>query len=226
MIENKKLNAVIFDLDGTLLDTLKDIGEAMNRALRSLGYPTYPISAYRQFVGEGATVLAEKVLPPEERNEEKIQLLRSLFIEDYRSNWKVHTRPYPGIEDLLDALTRLGIPMAVFSNKPHYFTRACVETFLSAWEFELVLGEGEECPRKPDPSGALKIADSIGKAPDEIMFVGDTKIDMQTARNAGMVPCGVTWGFRTRDELQDHGAAYIVDHPMEIESIIRIQKDG
>ena len=225
MVENKKLNAVIFDLDGTLLDTLRDIGEAMNRALKSLGYPTYPISAYRQFVGEGATVLAEKVLPPDEKNKDNILLLRDIFIKDYRSNWKTHTRPYPGIEELLDALTLQRVPMAVFSNKPHYFTKACVDTFLSRWRFELVLGEGEGCPRKPDPTGALRIASSMGRAPHEVLFVGDTKIDMETAKSAGMRPCGVTWGFRTRDELLAHGAAFIVDHPMEIEAIIRFLED-
>ena len=226
MVKNKGLRAVIFDLDGTLLDTLRDIAEAMNRSLSAMGFPTHEIKAYRQFVGEGATVLAQRVLPEGLRHEEKIHALRELFIKDYRSNWNRYTRPYPGITGLLDTLKELRVPMAIFSNKPHYFTENCVREFLDRWPFQMVLGESESCPRKPAPDGALKIADAIGIDPGEIVFVGDTKIDMLTAQNAGMYPCGVLWGFRDREELLQHGAQSLLEHPGDLIDLLALQGDG
>ena len=223
-LAKERPRAVIFDLDGTLLDTLQDIGEAMNRSLQKLGLSPYPLDAYRQFVGEGATVLAEKVLPPPMRTEDNIKRLRDIFISDYRANWNIHTRPYDGVAELLDVLSKQRVPMAILSNKPHYFTKACVEEFLDRWAFQMVLGEGEGCPRKPDPEGALMIARHTGIKPEGFLFVGDTKVDMLTARNAGMTPCGVTWGFRDRGELEAHGARLLVDNPFQVAEII-LQKD-
>jgi len=225
MIQGKNFQAVIFDLDGTLLDTLKDIAEAMNRALAALGLPTHEIGAYRQYVGEGATVLAQKVLPEGLRTEAMIKDLRELFIKDYRSNWNNHTRLYPGIAELLDELQKADIPTAVFSNKPHYFTEACVKTFLDRWPFKAVLGESESCPRKPAPDGALRIAKDLGLDPHSFLFVGDTKIDMITAQRAGMHPCGVLWGFRTKEELIANGAKSIIEHPLELTYLLSSQGD-
>ena len=225
MTHDKRFQAVIFDLDGTLLDTLRDIAEAMNRALAHLDLPPHEIEAYRQFVGEGATVLAQKVLPEGHRTDAMTKRLRDLFIKDYRSNWNIYTRPYPGIRELLDELVKARIPMAVLSNKPHYFTVVCVETFLDRWPFTIVLGESETCPKKPSPAGALRIAHELNLHPRDFLFVGDTRIDMITANRAGMYPCGVLWGFRGKEELFASGAKSMVEHPLEIIDLMSFQGD-
>lgn len=212
----KRFKAVIFDLDGTLLDTLRDIAEAMNRTLVAFGLKPYPIEAYKNFVGEGARVLAEKVLPQKLRTKENIEHLRQQFINDYRSNWNHYTKPYDGIPELIDTLVQMGIDLAVLSNKPHEFTTACVESFLAKWPFKIALGEKEDIPRKPDPKGATIIAKELDILPSEIIFVGDTKIDMVTAQNAKMFPCGVLWGFRTQEELLKNGAKALLKKPMDL----------
>ncbi len=220
MKEAIRFKGVIFDLDGTLLDTLRDIAEAMNRALTRRGFPAHPTSSYKQFVGEGAGTLARKVLREEDRTEGNIERLREEFIKDYRSNWAIHTRPYKGIVELLERLEKRGIMMAVLSNKPHWFTVQCVKRFLGGFNFIACLGESDETPRKPEPKGALVIKEMMGISEREILFVGDTKIDMQTAINASMTPCGVLWGFRDREELMRNGAEYIAEHPMAIENLL------
>jgi len=208
------IKAAIFDLDGTLVDSLADIGGAMNHALEHHGLPAHPIDAYRQFVGEGVHRLAEKALPPARQD------LKEPVLAEYRRYYAEHllhaTKPYPGIEALLDALSARGVKLAVLSNKPDPATRTLVQHFFSRWPLVAVYGERPGVPRKPDPTAALEIAKAAGAAPSECMFIGDSAIDMRTATAAGMLPVAVLWGLRERAELEENGARALVTHPEQI----------
>ena len=208
--------AIIFDLDGTLLDTLEDIGSAMNRVLEQKGLPAHKLDAYRYFVGEGAAALVARTLPKEKRNDETIRECLNAFRKDYGQNWGIKTRPYDGISEMLNALTDRGLKMSVLSNKPHAFTKQCVKKLLPSWKFVTVLGQRDKVPRKPDPAGALEVAQHLDIDPSEFFYLGDTAIDMKTAVAAGMFPAGALWGFRPLDELQDSGARALLKHPLEI----------
>lgn len=208
--------AVVFDLDGTLLDTLEDIGVAANKVLAELSLHQHPIDSYRQFVGQGVRVLFESALPEEMRTLDVIDECAERFQIAYDREWDVRSKPYAGVPELLTALVQRELPLAVLSNKPHPFTVKCVERFLSAWPWHVVLGQSDEWPRKPDPAGALEIARRLGVSSCDCLYVGDTKTDMQTAVGAGMFPVGVSWGFRAVEELREHGAAVIIDEPLEL----------
>jgi phosphoglycolate phosphatase len=211
-----QFDAVLFDLDGTLLDTLRDIGDACNRVLLERGYPPHPIDAYRYLVGDGARMLWARALPEGERDDETIDDCLEAYIAEYARGWNVNTQPYDGIGEMLDALVSRGLKLAVLSNKPHPFTVQCVETFLARWQFHAVRGQGDAFPRKPDPASAIDVARQLGTTPGRILYVGDTATDMQTATAAGMYAVGVLWGFRERDELESNGAKQIVAHPREL----------
>ena len=208
--------AVLFDLDGTLLDTLKDLADATNAALAELGLPGHPLEAYKQFVGDGLENLVRRAMRQEPLDEALLARGIELTRHEYAGRWAEKTRPYPGIPDLLDGLGRRGIPMAVFSNKPDEFTRLCVTRLLAGWHFLAVQGATPELPRKPDPRGALAIAARMGVAPREVLYLGDTNTDMQTAVAAGMFPVGALWGFRTADELLAAGAAALAKTPTDV----------
>ena len=207
---------VIFDLDGTLLNTLDDLADSMNRVLARAGLPTHPVAAYRYFVGDGAKKLVMRALPESHRTSEQMQPYLRDFLDDYGQHWNVKTRPYTGIPALLDALTARGVAMAVLTNKPHVMAQNCVAELLPNYDFEVVLGQRDELPRKPDPAGALEIARRLGRSPVEILYLGDTAVDMQTALAAGMPPVGVLWGFRTAEELEAHGAHRLLQQPAEL----------
>lgn len=215
----KKFQAVLFDLDGTLLDTVDGLAAAANRTMTSKGYPTHPIEAYRHFVGEGAAVLINRALPPEARTDTIEKECLSVFLADYGQNWHDGAQPYPGIVDLLKVLVSDGVRMAVLSNKPHDITQKCMSHFFSKWPFEVVLGQRNHVPRKPDPSGALEVASIMNLPLSAFLYVGDTAVDMKTARAANMFPVGVSWGFRP-EELSENGAGIVIDHPREIHSLI------
>ena len=212
--------AVLFDLDGTLLDTLDDIGGAMNRVLAQHGFDAYPLSAYRNFVGDGAEVLVRRALRPGQATEAEIPAYIQEFKKAYAGCWDACTRPYPGIPELLDMLAERGMPAAVLSNKPHEFTVRCVEAFLHRWRFGAVLGEQPGRPRKPDPAGALEAARLLYVKPEEVCYLGDTNTDMLTARAAGMLPVGVLWGFRPAAELLESGARHLIKKPLELIGIL------
>ena len=207
-------DAVIFDLDGTLADSLADIGGAMNETLADHGHPVHPLDAYRQFVGEGVEMLARRALPT------PLQSDVTAFVAAYRARYQQRiakeTRPYAGVPEALDALVKAGLKLAVLSNKRHDFTVQLVQTLFSRWPFLDVRGEQHNVPRKPDPQAALDIARGLGVAPSRCAFVGDTAIDMKTARAAGMHAVGVTWGFRPALELTEAGAARVLLHPSEL----------
>ncbi len=201
MSTESSIRGVIFDLDGTLLDTVEDIGHAANQALESKDLQTHPITAYRHFVGHGSLELMRKATVGEAVDEGIVVQLEAAFQAAYEDHWSRTTRPYPGIADLLDAITEKGLPMAVLSNKPHRFTLKCVESLLAGWTFSPTLGQRIHIPKKPDPKAALDIALDWRIPPSDLAFVGDTTIDMETGLKAGMRPIGVSWGFHSKETL-------------------------
>ncbi len=211
-----KFKAVIFDLDGTLLNTLQDLADATNDALKHYGFPPHPTDAYKYYIGEGREKLADLALPVDQRNPENIQKVVKMIDRLYSANWAVNSRPYDGILELLDGLTAQKIKKAVLSNKSHYFTDTMVKVLLSKWSFDIVLGVSDVTPKKPDPTGALHIIKDLRIAPEETIYLGDTDIDMKTAVAAGMYPVGALWGFRTPDELKAGGAKLLIKHPQEM----------
>ncbi|MCO6399987.1 MAG: HAD family hydrolase [Verrucomicrobia bacterium] len=215
-----RFDAALFDLDGTLLDTLRDLGESMNRALATFGHPPHAIEDYRYLVGDGILVLATRALPEGHRSPEAIEALLLEYRRDYQERWNVHTQPYEGIPEMLRALQAAGLKLGVLSNKPHEMTRQCVNGYLSDTRFACVFGQRDEVPRKPDPAGALEAAGAMGVKPARVLYLGDTSTDMKTARAAGMFAVGVTWGFRPESELRETGAHAIVHHPSEIAALI------
>jgi phosphoglycolate phosphatase len=204
--------ALIFDLDGTLLDTLDDIAFSMNAALKGFGAPQQPVHEYKRLVGQGLDILAWRVLPEDRRDDATVKQCVAAMRAIYAGRWAHSTRPYPGIGGMLENLKRRAIPMAVFSNKAHDFTVRIVSHFFGPDMFKAILGGGK-FPFKPDPAGALFLAGELKVSPENILYVGDSDIDMHTATNAGMYPVGVTWGFRSRQELLDNGAKVLIDNP-------------
>lgn len=211
-----RYQAVLFDLDGTLLDTLADLADSGNTVLRGLGFPEHSYETYKVLVGEGIESLVRRALPAEHRDPATVAQCLALMRQEYGQHWADKTRPYAGIEELLDALSARGIRTAVFSNKPHEFTQLCVSRFLPRGDFAVVLGQQSNRAKKPDPAGALEIAAQLGLPPAAFLYLGDTNTDMQTATAAGMFPVGVTWGFRTVEELQTNGARALIDGPLEL----------
>jgi phosphoglycolate phosphatase len=213
-------HAVIFDLDGTLLDSLADLADTMNGVLEDQGFSSHPVDAYRTFVGEGLSKLVERVLPPEARIPETVDTTIREMKHRYRKAWVVKTRPYPGVTELLDGLSERGIPMNILSNKLDEFTRIMAQTLLGAWTFKRVAGVHPGIPRKPDPRSALDIARDCGLPPRDFLFLGDTHTDMETAVAAGMFPVGVLWGFRTKEELERSGARKVIRNPKELLTLL------
>ena len=201
--------ATIFDLDGTLLDTLDDIANAANSVLAARGFPTHPNPDYRMFIGEGVVKLMLRMLPETHHDEATVQACVSAYVQAYERTWKMQTKPYAGVPEMLDALGVRGLKLAVLSNKPDQFTQRCVGELLARWAFDVVLGATDRFPRKPNPASALEIARRLGVPPAECLYVGDSGVDMQTARAAHMCSVGALWGFRGREGAAERwGAAF------------------
>lgn len=215
-----KFKSIIFDMDGTLLDTVADIGKAANRALARNDFPQHPMESYKHFVGEGARLLIERALPLENRTEDLITECLDVFFREYNNTWNNNTRLYPGIEELLNSLSKLPLTLSILSNKPDQFTKACAAEYLDSWQFFRIIGNSDAIPRKPDPTGANSIVSDLNLEAEECLFVGDTKIDMQTANAAGMISVGVLWGFRPREELVEAGAHHLIDDPKGLLDIL------
>lgn len=214
---------IIFDLDGTLIDSIEDIALCMNRVLKELNLPTYEINEYKYFVGGGVSVLVDNVLKNlniDLENDIKDNLTKK-FKEIYDLKLHDKTKPYEGIYDLLDELMKLDCKIGVLSNKPHESTLAHVNSLFSKYKLQEVHGQKAHIEKKPNPTAAIQIANSFNTPCEEIYFIGDTMIDMQTAKNAGMIGIGVLWGFRDEKELREHGADFIVKHPLDILEIIK-----
>lgn len=214
----KKL--VIFDLDGTLLNTIADLAAATNQALQHYGYPTHEVEAYRFFVGNGINKLFERALPETERTEENILKIRSQFVPYYDTHNADLSRPYPGIPELLRTLQQKGIKIAVASNKYQAATRKLIAHYFPEINFVEVLGQREGIPAKPDPSIVNEIRIKAGVDEKEILYAGDSNVDMQTAHNAGVTAVGVAWGFRPRTELEALHPAYIIEKAEELLSLL------
>jgi phosphoglycolate phosphatase len=208
--------AVVFDLDGTLLDTVQDLADSVNIVLSSFGFPQHDTEAYKYFVGDGVEELARRALPEGHRDQATLAQSVAAIREEYSRRWANKTRPYEGVPELLDALSASDIRMAILSNKPDDSTRATVSRLLPKWHFEPVVGASPSVPMKPDPGGALAIARSLNLPPDEFLYLGDTATDMKTARAAGMYPVGALWGFRTAEELIENGARTTIGKPSQL----------
>lgn len=214
----KKL--VIFDLDGTLLNTIADLAAATNQALQQYGFSTHKEEAYRFFVGNGINKLFERALPENKRNEENILKIRSLFIPYYDQHNADLSRPYPGIEKLLTTLQQKGIKIAVASNKYQAATRKLIAHYFPGIKFVEVLGQREGILAKPDPSIVQGIIAKSEVKQEEVLYVGDSDVDMQTAHNAGVTAVGVAWGFRHRTELEALRPAHMIEKAEELLPLI------
>ena len=213
-------NAICFDLDGTLLNTLDDLADSMNRTLAANDLPTHPVDAYKTFVGSGLHVLVRRAAPTAAADSQFARRLIDGMRAEYGKRWAEKTRPYEGVAEMLTAIRQAGIPMAVLSNKPHDFTELCVAELLPHWKFERVYGVSDEVPPKPDPAGAKRVAAELGVVASSCLYVGDTNIDMETGNAAGMFTVGVTWGFRGADELTAAGAKQLIHHPSELVALL------
>jgi phosphoglycolate phosphatase len=207
---------VIFDLDGTLADTLEDIAGSMNRVLETHGFPIRPVIDYKLLVGRGLDNLVTQALPAEERQPEMIRTCLAEMISDYTINCLVKTHLYDGISELLHELTKRSIRIAVFSNKAEPLTNKIVKFLMAGVPFVSVVGAKPEFPKKPNPQGALIISREMGLPPSEIIYVGDSDVDMITATKAGMLATGVSWGFRSVEELKSNGAGIIINTPSDL----------
>ncbi len=209
------IRAIAFDLDGTLLDSLRELAASANAALEAMGLPAHPEDAYRRFVGDGMDMLARRALPGDEPSPEDIARLAEAVRAQYERRWP-ESRPYPGVAELLDALAGRGLPAMILSNEPDAFTRRIVERTLGGWPWAAVRGAMPGTPLKPDPAGALALAQAMGLDPSHMALVGDSDVDVLTARAAGMRAVGALWGFRGRAELAAAGAHALIASPPDL----------
>lgn len=206
----------IFDLDGTLLNTIADLAGATNYALKECGYPTHTTDEYRYFVGNGINKLFERALPEEERNDKNIQNIRSLFIPYYNEHNADLSKPYDGITALLEQLQEKGMLIAVASNKYQEATYKLIKQYFPQISFTQILGQREGIPTKPDPSIINEIVAKSDVEKDKVVYIGDSCVDMQTGINAKVTTIGVSWGFRPRTELEAYHPDFIADNPENI----------
>lgn len=209
--------AAIFDMDGTLIDSLADLADSANEMLDSFGFPAHTTEEYRWFVGNGARKLMERCLP---KDRAKDAALVDEALERYKKIYEekhllTKTHPYDGIAEMLDALAAKNIPLGVCTNKPHHAALTLAAKLFPAGMFRAVVGDRKNSPRKPDPTNALTMAAEFGVAPESVAYFGDSGVDMQTAVNAGFLPVAVLWGFRPKDELAENGAKIFLSHPLE-----------
>lgn len=212
-------HGLIFDLDGTLVDSLQGIAASLNRALALSGLPTHPAAVVRGFIGNGAQVLVQRAAPHGE-DESSLTAIGQAFKVDYDLTWPAGTFAYDGIVQLLENLQFQGFPLAVLSNKPHPFTEAIVAKIFPTIRFSMVLGQRAGIPHKPDPTGALEISHSLQLDPANCIVIGDSTMDLETARNAGMKAIAVTWGYHDRESLIAAGAERLADHPASLLALL------
>ncbi|MFA9478226.1 HAD family hydrolase [Phycisphaerales bacterium AB-hyl4] len=211
-------DAIMFDLDGTLADTLADLAAAGNHTLTTFGHAALPVERYRYLVGQGLDHLIRHAFGPE--HEAQWEAAAATFFTYYSEHKYDQTGPYAGIPELLDTLTERDLKLAVLSNKPDPATQDMVATLFNQWSWDAVAGAKPGVPLKPEAGAALAIADELGIAPQRWVYVGDTKVDMLTGKSAGMYTVGVTWGFRDEAELREHGADAIIHHPSQLLAVI------
>ena len=215
----KKL--VLFDLDGTLINSIDDLADSTNYALQQCGLPLHTVDEYKYFVGNSVDPLIRRALPEEEKeNQELFDRVKKIYLSYYAAHSKDKTRPYPGISDLLSRCNKAGVLVAVVSNKPDDITADVVRYYFPQIHFAATMGPKEGIPKKPDTAGVREVLRITGIALEDALYVGDTWVDMQTAQNSGVQSCGVLWGFRTRQELVENHADFIAANAAELAEII------
>ena len=215
-----KYKGIIFDLDGTLLDTIDDLGDSMNEVLKTYDHPIFTMEEYKMKIGGGFKGLAINSFP-KETDIDTIEKAILLFSEIYDSRYLNKTKPYKDIDYILDGLNKMGIKIGINSNKRDSYTRELADKFFKRIPFVGVYGEREGIPKKPDPTSALEIISLMGLKPEEVLYIGDSMVDIMTANNAGIHSVGVLWGFRDYEELSKYGATYIVSEAKEILTIVK-----
>lgn len=216
----RKIKAVIFDLDGTICNTLEDLGECTNRALADFDLPPHPIEDYRMIVGNGVDTQMKRAIGEEKYTKELGDKVKEHFKRYYAQDYLKHTKPYEGMEEALDYLHEMGLMTAVFSNKPDEFAgKLCRELF--GERFSMVVGNRPNVPVKPDPSGLQPILKELGLKAEECVYCGDSCVDIDTGKNAGMKTIGAAWGFRGRKELEERGADAVTEQPNELPVLLK-----
>ncbi len=209
------IKAVIFDLDGTLLDTCNDLANSVNYALDKNGFPTHNPEMFKIFTGDGTDVMITRALPESNRDAETLKKVREDYFEYYNEHSGECTRPYDGIPELLKSLKERGIMLAVTSNKIEFMTQSVIKHYFGD-TFDFVTGQSENVPPKPNPLMVFNAMKSLNVEPSECLYVGDTGVDAKTGKNAGIITVGVQWGFREREELIENGADAVIDKPCQI----------
>ncbi len=210
---------VIFDLDGTLLNTIDDLADAGNWVCRNHGWPTHTVEEYKRYVGSGMARLAVRFSPEEWHTEEGVQKILDEFLPYYAAHKEDKTAPYPGVPELLEHLRAAGVSIAVLSNKAHALAVPVIEGYFPQ-KFQYIQGGVEGLPLKPDPALLLKLMENMGATQENTLFVGDSDVDIRTAKHAGVTSCGVLWGFRGREELEREGADLLASSAKELEALI------
>lgn len=210
----------VFDLDGTLVNSICDLADAVNTALSERGYPTHETEKYYLMVGNGAKKLCERALPEDRRTEEEITSLNLRFSEVYKTNCLNKTRPYEGMPELVKRLHDAGVRCAVASNKPDTFSKEIVNALFPEGGFDLIMGKRDGVPTKPQPQIIYNIISELGASKEDAVFIGDSCVDVQTAHNAGLPCIGCVWGFRGLRELEENGCEFIADTPEDIFALI------
>lgn len=210
-----KFKAVLFDLDGTLVNSLIDIADSINKVLQERNFPTHSYEVINDFIGSGLRNLVTKALPETHKDEATIESVFQAMMVNYRENCTNKTSAYDGIMELLDQLKSQNIKLAILSNKADELTKKIGQSLFPDY-FEIVMGLKSEATKKPNPSAAIQISTDLGCLPEEVLYVGDSGIDMQTAKNANMYALGVLWGYRPKEELLAEGAQAIISHPSEL----------
>lgn len=215
------IKAVLFDLDGTLANSLIDLAAATNQALRTAGYPEREVDNFRYYAGDGIPKMIERALPENARTVDIINSIKADYFQYYNEHYNDSTCTYDGVTELLDALDDMGIIMAVVTNKAQSFAEKVVNKLFGGKYFTLVNGQRDGIPNKPDPTLALLTMEELGVKPDECIFLGDSGMDVATGVNSGAYPVGELWGFRDETELRENGAKKIINAPLELIDIIR-----
>lgn len=210
---------VIFDLDGTLLNTLEDLTDAGNWVCRRHGWPTHTTEEFKQFVGNGLAKTAERFAPADWKTPERVEAILTEFLPYYNAHKEDKTAPYAGMPQVLEQLKSAGVTMAVLTNKAHDMAGPVVDRYYPGL-LPIVQGAVPDAPTKPDPTLLRHLMEQIGANGENTLFVGDSNVDIRTAKNGGLISCGVLWGFRSRRELEAEGADHIVETPAELAELI------
>lgn len=224
------IKAIIFDLDGTLLDSIQDIAGAVNKGLKDMGYPQHPLESFGNFVGHGQKELVKRALPENHRSTKDVENMSKKFWDFYDLEWYMTTKPFPGILHMIQLAVARKIKLAILSNKAQYFTKKMIRHFFRGAmiqhtknPFGIYSGEQIDKPTKPDPTLALELAKKLKVAPENIAFVGDMPVDIETAKRAGMIAVGAAWGFAGKEALKKAGADIIFDSPTEFATYLELQ---